>query len=80
METSREVEFKPKNPSWGDGDIAVVPKYTIRVFNIDANQRKNSFTCLENTVDSGRIRILWQLSVANRRGGGGHKTCYAIQR
>lgn len=25
METSREVEFKPKNPSWGDGDIAVVP-------------------------------------------------------
>ena len=29
METSREVEFKPKNLSWGDGDIAVVPKYTI---------------------------------------------------
>ena len=32
METSREVEFKPKNPSWGNGDISVVPKYTIRVF------------------------------------------------
>lgn len=32
METSREVKFKPKNPSWGDGDIAVVPKYTIRGF------------------------------------------------
>ena len=32
METSREVEFKPKNPSWGNGDIAVVAKYTIRGF------------------------------------------------
>ena len=49
-------------------------------FNIDANQRKHSFTCLENTVDFGRIRTLRQLSVAGRQGEGRHKTCYAIQR